>query len=235
MWIQTLTIVGASIPLRKDNAQKRAIIQSPKYLPRSGLVQSHVCGWQTALNTLLLLGDRIEAVFLLQSRLYELAETVGDSLTETILLRIVRRFSAKEFDEVEAVNVAPRLYIEDQLEQMRIGLKLQLRSKQIRSLAAEAARLLNAEERDFEDEAEEIEDEQSLVDWREFDADSSGLLDSREIAVMVDNLRENPGQMLFRQHLGEDAESESHPTMRQRVLFLYDLYQDDISRALAAS
>jgi Zn-dependent protease with chaperone function len=194
---------------------------------------AEACGWQAQLNALLLIGERAEALTVLSQALSELPARLEESMTEPMLLRLLRRFPPRELDQKVAREVAPRLFIEDRLEQMRERLGLPLSDEQIQDLAArggkELRRQLDTEKEKGRQEGGGQEDEeklaeQRLTDWRRYDRDRSGHLDLSEVAALVNELRKNPERMLFRQFLTPGIEWQSHPTMRHRILFLYDLY-----------
>jgi Zn-dependent protease with chaperone function len=190
---------------------------------------AEACGWQSQLNALLLIGERAEALTVLTQALGELPGRLEEAMTEPALMRLLRRFPPRELDQTVAREVAPRLFIEDRLEQMRQKLCVPLDDEQIRDLAArggrELRRSLDAEKQKGEpNEDEEQRVEQRLTDWRRYDRDRSGHLDLAEVAALVSELRNHPDRMLFRQFLTPGVEWEIHPTMRHRILFLYDLY-----------
>jgi hypothetical protein len=70
-----------------------------------------------------------------------------------------------------------------------------------------------------------------LTEWRHFDADKSGHLDALETVALVNELRGSPKRMIFRQFLAEEAQWQDHPTMRDRVLYLFDLFAPPHPRA----
>lgn len=77
----------------------------------------------------------------------------------------------------------------------------------------------NAQSREkLQEEAEKL-----LLDWRQYDLDRSGHLDAAEIEQLVDVLKRQPEKMIFRQFLASDASWQSHPRMRERLLFLCGL------------
>jgi hypothetical protein len=53
---------------------------------------------------------------------------------------------------------------------------------------------------------------------------SPSYLDQAELAKLVGELRAKPERMIFRQFPQQDADWQSHPTMRERLLFLYKTY-----------
>jgi hypothetical protein len=148
--------------------------------------------------------------------LRETAQKVGQEPGEPQLLRVVTRFPPGDVDEEHARKAAPRLFVIDQLEMLKNGLGVPLSDEQIRDLAARA--------QGGEGHTGEAADQTNLTDWREFDKDRSGQLDPEEAAALVQELRKDPKRMIFRRYLNPDARWENHPTMRDRVLHLYDLF-----------
>lgn len=197
---------------------------------------AEACGWQDQLNALLLIGERAEALTVLSQVLSELPGRLDETMSESVMLRLLRRFPPRELNHRVAREVGPRLFLEDRLEQMREKLCLPLTDEQIRDLSAQAGKALREkmeterrkarEDGDTTTESEE-ELEQRLTDWRRYDRDRSGHLDPSEVKKLVKDLRKAPDRMLFRQFLTPGAEWESHPTMRRRILFLYDLYASE--------
>jgi Zn-dependent protease with chaperone function len=199
---------------------------------------AQVCGWGPTLNALLLLGERAEAVHAVMNTLQKQPHLKGLTFTEEHLVRILKRLPPRELDENKARHLAPRLYIEERLAELRDTLCVPLSDEEIVELArradqdlrnkqAEEAKV-NAEEvaKQVQQEKEkEAELEKLLIDWRKFDWDRSGHLDVNETAALVAELRTDTRRMIFRQFLEPEAEWESHPTMRGRLLFLYDAFE----------
>jgi Zn-dependent protease with chaperone function len=189
-------------------------------------------GWETHLNALLLVGERAEALTALSVALQELPAQVEAEMSQAMLLRILNRFPPRELDEEAARAQAPRLFIEDQLELLRNGLGVPLSDEEIRDLAARGARHYQDRKKSEEEKAAAdgappeppAGGKAGLADWRDFDRDASGHLDPHEVAALVAELRKDPGRMLFRQFLVPAARWQSHPTMRDRILSLYDLF-----------
>jgi heat shock protein HtpX len=195
---------------------------------------AQVAGWLPHINALLLIGERAQALAVLGEALQELPAKLEEEMTDKTKLRLLNRFPPRELNKAVARASAARLFIEDRLDQLRKVLHVPLTDQEIADLAERGAKAV-----DTEREAEEAKEkaaggdkaaatarqERALrTDWRHFDRDSSGYLDAREVAALVRELRQNPDQMLFRQFLGEDAEWQSHPTMRRRILHLHELF-----------
>ncbi len=188
---------------------------------------AQVCGWETHLNALLLIGERAEALTVLMGALSELpgAET---ELNQKTALRILNRFPPRELDEAVAREAAPRLFIQDRLDRLRADLCVPFTDDQIAELAESGA--LGLKRREDEQKAQDgkaaeaAPDAGRLTEWRNFDWDRSGHLDAAETAALVKELREDPRRMIYRQFLQSGAEWASHPSVRRRVLFLYDLF-----------
>jgi Zn-dependent protease with chaperone function len=188
---------------------------------------AQVCGWEKILNALLLVGERSEALAELTAGLKYVAEKMEGELSEKALLRLLKRFPARELDERKAREAAARLYIEDQLELLKERLHVPLKGGEICHLAAQGARALQAAVRGEAGGAAAgapAEDAPVLTDWRAFDADHSGALDARETAALVAELRRDPHRMVSRRPLHPEAAWENHPTLRTRILHLYDLF-----------
>jgi Zn-dependent protease with chaperone function len=194
---------------------------------------AQVAGWLPHINALLLIGERAQALAILGEALQELPAKLQEEMSDQTRLRLLNRFPPRELNKAVARESAARLFIQDRLEQLQKVLHVPLTDHEIASLSERGAKALDAErlaeaakaKASGDKPAATDGDERALrTDWRTFDLDSSGYLDAREVAALVRELRQSPDQMLFRQFLGEDAEWQSHPTMRRRVLHLHDLF-----------
>jgi hypothetical protein len=147
-------------------------------------------------------------------------------MTEEQMLRLLGRFPRRELNEEVAKELGPRLYIEDRLEKLREGLCLPLTDEQIRDLAQRGGEALKKKlaVENKEDAAKAKEDAKRLTEWRNFDLDESGHLDPRETRALMEELKAHPEKMIFRQFLNEGAEWASHPSIRDRILFLYEMF-----------
>lgn len=192
------------------------------------------CGVEPALNALLLVGERAEALTVLQQTLAKQPHLL-EGMDEDELIRVLRRFPPRELSKDRAKWLARRIYVEAKLAHLRDALCVPLSEEQIVELAKQAdaalkqrqekeSTLSDTERRKLEkaEDRKEAEEEKLLIDWRKYDFDRSGHLDLAETAVLVEELRNNPQKMIFRQFLGAQTQWQSHPTMRDRVLFLYD-------------
>ena len=193
---------------------------------------AHACGWTNHVNTLLLIGERCEALERLSGALRKLAERLGEGLTEEQVLRILNRLPPRELDDERAEEAAPRLYIEEQLDFLREKLCVPLSRGQISHLAAQAVHRLKVKEAAESAPAPDGDGDPPeppaaappLTDWRTFDTDVSGHLDAAETAALVAELRKHPERMLFRTFHGPEPRWSTHPTIRARILFLDDLF-----------
>jgi Zn-dependent protease with chaperone function len=195
---------------------------------------AQVAGWLPHLNALLLIGERAQALTVLGEALKELPAKLEEQMSEKTMLRLLNRFPPRELNKAVARESAARLFIQDRLEQLKTVLHVPLTDQEIATLAEGGAKALDNERQAEAAKAKaqggdkaaatNTEERALRTDWRNFDWDASGYLDAREVAALVKELRQNPDQMLFRQFLGEDAEWQSHPTMRRRILHLHELF-----------
>jgi Zn-dependent protease with chaperone function len=190
---------------------------------------AQVSGWLPHINALLLIGERAQALTVLSEALRELPARLKEEMSEQTTLRLLNRFPPRELNKAVAQASAARLFVQDRLEQLQKVLHVPLTDEEIADLSERAAKALDTEaakaKAPGDKEAAPAGDEKALrTDWRSFDRDASGYLDAREVAALVRELRQQPDQMLFRQFLGEDAEWQSHPTMRRRILHLHELF-----------
>jgi Zn-dependent protease with chaperone function len=91
---------------------------------------------------------------------------------------------------------------------------------------AREARRKEAEEQ----QSKEKELKAKLLFWRDYAKDQAGHLNSQELSRLVEDLRRQPERMVFRQFLEPDALWTDHPTMRDRILFLAELFPPHPSR-----
>jgi hypothetical protein len=211
---------------------------------------SWACGMEPMFNSLLLLGERGEAVLALRLHLDGHPVLGAASLDESSLFLMLERVSRIKLDEEFAGKIARLLYIETQFCRLRDRLLLPLNDQQVFDFAKEAdaawvnrqieANQAMEQERATETpaqreirektEAENIrkweEAEKLLVKWRSYDTDSSGHLDRNECAAFIAELKSDEKRLLFRQFSGQSADQQSHPTMRQRLLCIYSSFSD---------
>lgn len=197
---------------------------------------AQACGWGSTLNALLLLGDRVEVLHTVLKTLKKQPHLKDVPLTEDHAIRILRRLPPRELDDEKARQLAPRLYIEERLAELRDTLCVPLTEEQIVELAKRADRDLRdrqaeatkdntrVAQQERKDREQEAELEKLLIDWRQFDWDRSGHLDPEETAALVAELRADERKMVFRQFLEPGAQWQSHPTMRSRLLFLFEAF-----------
>lgn len=202
------------------------------------LYAAKACSVEAMLNALLLVGERGEALTVLQQTLAKQPHLKGVSFTADQVMRILKRFPPRELDHHKARELAARLYIEEKLEELKDSLCVPFTEDQIVDLARRADVALRAQQaeeaRQEKDEAKEkaMSDaekeaaiEKLLINWRQYDRDRSGHLDLHEARAMVTELRGEPHKMIFRQFLGEDARWQSHLTMRARVMYLCEAFE----------
>jgi hypothetical protein len=194
-------------------------------------------GVEPTLNALLLVGERAEALTVLQQTLAKQPHLKEAGLDEDGLLDVLRRFPPRELDKDVARRLASRLYIEARLAELKSDLCVPLSDDEIVALAKKADLELKrrqktestlsdkeAAELELAERKREEEQEKLLLDWRDYDRDRSGHLSMVEAERLVADMKSDPGKMLFRQFLEADAAWKSHPTMRDRVLYLYEAF-----------
>lgn len=198
-----------------------------------------VCGLVTTANMLLLLGERTEALTSLVEKYKQLVAREGDDergASEAELRRIVGRFPRAELHEEVTHQLVPELFIRDRLEILREHFGVPFEDAQIDDLAKRGGRNLvallaedqaaaaeKAAAESKEAAAEPEQDEDPLLDWRSFDFDHSGHLDSEELPHLFERLRASPERMLFRQFLAPESRDEDHPPIRERLLFVAEV------------
>jgi Zn-dependent protease with chaperone function len=215
---------------------------------------AQTCGWENHLNALLLMGDRADVLTGFIEVLNKVVRRANDELGEKAVLRLLNRLPPRELDRQKAIEAAPLLYIVDRLNMLRKRLCVPLGDVQINELATQAAQTLGqidldkpprdeftegeeeetatdvAEdarkkaEEDVERQKKEEEIRKNLLHWRDYDRDRSGHIDAQEVVELVRDLRQHPNKMISRQFFEPEALWQDHPTIRDRILFIYDLF-----------
>jgi Zn-dependent protease with chaperone function len=196
---------------------------------------AQACGPEPIINGLLRIGERAEALNVLAERLVPWHLRLERQPTQEDLLRLLQRFPPGEMRARVAQEMAPALIVRDQLLLLKEKMQLPLSEEQIDKLAEEAGQALKAEEASKPAEERIPEpaavEEDRLLDWHKFDFDHSGALDREELTKLVADLRQKPNRMIFRQFLAPDSEWESHPTIRHRLLFLYETFIEGAAKS----
>ena len=162
---------------------------------------AQVCGWETHLNALLLVGERAETLKRFLEELHKVANRLEDELDSKAVLRILNRLPTKEIESADMGDTAVAFYIIERLTRLQKKLALPLGDEEINVLAAQAAKnlhkrqpgkdlsedsedeLTDKERKDLEEAARKEEKEQKkkeeelckkLVEWRSYDCDRSG-------------------------------------------------------------
>ncbi len=199
---------------------------------------AQVVGPEPTINALLRVGERSEAMLALVEALGPWHLRLERDLTQQELMRMLQRFPPGEMREEVARESAPEVLVRDQLFLLKEKLHVPLTDEQVNDLAARAAQALKAEEAKKPEEdrvpAPDPAQEDRLLDWHAYDFDKSGALDRQELSRLVATLRAKPDRMIFRQFLEPEAEWESHPTIRHRLLFLYETFIEPGERGASA-
>jgi len=195
---------------------------------------AQVVGPEPTINALLRVGERSEAMLALIEAVGPWAMRLQRNLSQEELLRMLGRFPAGEMREKVAREMAAEVLVRDQLLELKEKLLVPLSDEQVDHLARQAAESMKAEDAQ-KPEGERVAvpepaAEDRLVDWHAFDFDQSGTLDRQELARLVAALRAKPERMIFRQFLLPEAEWQSHPTIRRRLLFLYETFIEGATR-----
>ncbi len=160
----------------------------------------------------------------------EAVTNLPGELTGEVGMGLLNRFPPDAISPEQVAEDAPRLYVEAHLHWLSDQLKLPLDDVEIRDLARRAAAELTADPDSSDGDGSDPDADPAPDDsdggrvhaaWRDFDTDGDGHLDRAEIAAFVADLRDAPERMLSRQYLCAASGSDSHPPIRERVLFLH--------------
>ncbi|MFW9815032.1 MAG: M48 family metallopeptidase [Candidatus Thorarchaeota archaeon] len=185
-----------------------------------------VLGHEATINSLIRLGQRVEAITALFEEITWLEslnpERTGP-ITRSELLRMITQYPLNAIDEVNAREVAPDVFLSTRLKQMREVYGVDLSDDQIEKAVQPAVASLHEKRVEGKDESEPLKMTQT-IDWRIFDYDENRRLSNEELSDLLKQLRENPQKMLFDQEVGVTFHTMDHPDFRRRVLFIADQF-----------
>ncbi|TXT54234.1 MAG: conserved membrane protein of unknown function [Candidatus Thorarchaeota archaeon] len=182
---------------------------------------SQVVGPQITINSLIRLGQRVEAVTALVDEIKWLAQMDPEKInpmTDEELAHIISSYPLDGIDEDNARTKAPELFLSTRLRRMREVYGVELSDETIHDAVDPAVTQLL--EKRSEMTQEEEEEEEVTVDWRKADVDEDKRLSEEEISDLIQLLKENPQKMLFDNEVGANILMLDHPNFRQRILFV---------------
>ncbi len=190
-------------------------------------------GLLPTVNMLLRLGQRNEVMSVLRQEitwLYHLSREEEPELD--FMYEILSRFPKNEFSEDRARELAPRLFLEEQLEQLRKVYFLELPQEKIEPYLEKATRKLREMRKKYFEEVDRLiwevnpdEAKELTLDWRDYDVDFNLLLDEAELENLIEAIKKNKELLLFENEIVMPGENRirDHPTFRDRILFVWDV------------
>ncbi len=184
-------------------------------------------------NMLILLGQRNEAMSILKQEitwLYHLSREEEPDVE--FLYNIMSKFPKSEFSEDKARELAPRLFLEQQMEELKEIYYLDIPQEVLDPHLDLAAKKLRELRQKYFEEVDRLiwevnpeEAKELTLDWREYDVDMNLLLDENELDNLIEALKKNKELLLFENEIVMPGENRirDHPTFRDRLLFIYDI------------
>ncbi|NWF95251.1 MAG: M48 family metalloprotease [Candidatus Thorarchaeota archaeon] len=187
---------------------------------------AELLGFETTINALTVLGQRVEAVTALIEEVRWL-ESLNPARTQPIsgteLGQMIQSYPLDGIDEDNARQAAPRLFLRNKLAALRDVYGVSISDEEVERMIRPAIdRLITKRSKD----SASLRDtrEKKTIDWRSADSNSDQRLTGQELTDLVRLLRENPGKLLFDNEISQNLLAMDHPDFRSRVLFLADVY-----------
>ncbi|MFW9780105.1 MAG: M48 family metallopeptidase [Candidatus Heimdallarchaeota archaeon] len=197
---------------------------------------AQLVGAEVLINALIHLGQRSEAMQVLTREIEWLESLSYEKKPSVSFTRgIYQRFPKTQLDEDVAREIAPRLFLEEKLDQLVKNYGIELDTEMRDQLIAHAVpTLLQRRAKYFADLDDQNQDltpttlKQKTIDWRHFDSDSNQFLDTEEIEGFIGTLITEREKMVFEHELFQIPEGdEDHPSFRDRILKIFRIYYPD--------
>ncbi len=193
-------------------------------------------GSDVLINSLIHLGQRSETMQVLSREIEWLSSLSEDKKPSSPFLRnIYQRFPKTQLNEDVAREIAPKLFLEEKLEEFvtHYGIDLDIETRKhlvnraVPVLLEKRAKYFATIDDDETDEADFTPSilKEKTIDWRHFDYDASSTLEDEEIDSFIATLIAQPEKMVFEHELFQTAEKNSdHPSFRERILRIYRIF-----------
>jgi len=183
-----------------------------------------VLGHEATINSLIRIGQRVEAISVLVDEIRWLEslnpERVGP-ISNAELMRMISQYPLDGIDEQNARDVSPLVFLSTKLRHLREVYGVRLSEEQVRDAVEPAIQPLLKIRNDAKPVSETTR-EMNVVDWRKVDYDQDRRLSPEELAELLRLLRAQPQKMLFDSEVGVNMLALDHPDFRRRVLFIAD-------------
>ncbi len=183
-----------------------------------------VLGHEATINSLIRMGQRVEAITVLVDEIRWLEslnpERVGP-ISNPELMRMISQYPLDGIDERNAREISPWVFLSTKLRHLREVYGVRLSDEQVKDAVEPTIQSLLKLRSDAKPISETTRD-MNVVDWRKVDYDQDRRLSSEELAELLKLLRSHPKKMLFDSEVGVNMLALDHPDFRRRVLFIAD-------------
>ena len=192
-------------------------------------------GSDVLINSLIHLGQRSEVMQVLSREIEWLTSLSEKKASDAFMRNIYQRFPKTQLNEDIAREIAPKIFLEEKLEELvtHYGIKLDREART--QLIKSAVPVLLEKRANYyaKLEAEDVKKadlppsvlKARTVDWRRFDYDGSQTLEAEEIDSFIATLIAQPDKMVFEHELFQSTEKGSdHPDFRERILTIYRIF-----------
>ena len=186
-----------------------------------------VLGHEATINSLIRLGQRVEAITVLVDEIRWLEslnpERVGP-ISNAELMRMISQYPLDGIEERNAREIAPWVFLSTKLRHLREVYGVRLSDEQVRDAVEPTIQPLLKIRNNAKPISETTRDI-NVVDWRKVDYDHDRRLSSDELAELLKLLRSQPKKMLFDSEVGVNKLILDHPDFRRRILFIADEFE----------
>ncbi|MFW9922960.1 MAG: M48 family metallopeptidase [Candidatus Thorarchaeota archaeon] len=191
---------------------------------------SQTVGRNHIINALVLLGQRMDVIAAFGTEFRWLGSLEGkDNLTREFIQGL-KSLPPEELSKKISREKAVQIYICQRLKNLKEDLLIPFTDKQIDEFTENASKsLIKIREESVEngfalDRQRQKEIVKLTIDWLLVDKDKDLYLNDEELLQLVKIIKENPNKELFEEDLEKHHSllGSDHPTMRERILFLFD-------------
>ncbi|MFX0181560.1 MAG: M48 family metallopeptidase [Candidatus Hodarchaeota archaeon] len=205
---------------------------------------AQLVGSDALINSLIHLGQRSETMQVLSREINWLQSLSGEKKASVSFMRnIYQRFPKTQLDEDIAREIAPKIFLEEKIDQLIANYGIDLDFDMRKKLIAQAVPTLHKRrEKYFANLENDDKDftpsflKAKTIDWRRFDSDSSQTLEAEEIDRFIATLIAQPDKMVFEHELFQSSEKpdHDHPSFRDRILKIFRVFHLDKYKTIQA-
>lgn len=202
---------------------------------------AQLTGSDILINSLIHLGQRSETMQILSHEIEWLNSLAGEKKPSNKFMRDINlRFPRTQVNEDIAREIAPRIFLEEKINQLTSIYGLKIDSEYQDQVIKDAvSTLLERRTKFFESLNEEdngykpSELKEKTIDWRRFDSNESYFLETDELASFIITLLSHPQKMVFEHEILHTPEKDSnHPNFRTRILQIYKTFHPERYEAI---